>query len=138
MSTLRQIMQRLAESRSIKSTERRHQSADDSELLKCHVDEYQYKLETCTAAMLQYEWAWLREHIDALELCLTQPEMRQEIGGERHVYALLEESKEFQVVLEEMFRKRMVHPVNLSFPVSASEHAWEISQETVRRAWGID
>jgi len=65
MSTLREIMQRLAEAGSKKG---KGTSADFSELLKCHVDEYQSKLESCTPATLQYEWAWLNEHIQSLQL----------------------------------------------------------------------
>jgi len=135
MSTLREIMQRLAE---VDSKRTKGNQADFSELLKCRVDEYQSKLETCTPAMLQYEWAWLNEHIQALELCLSQPKMSHELGGSVHVEKLLEESKQFQIVLEEMFHTRMIHPSDKHKPINPGEHAWEVSQQNLREIWELD
>ena len=134
MSNLRQIMQRLAEAESKKG---KGTLADFSELLKCHVDEYQSKLESGTPAMLQYEWAWLNEHIQALELCLSQLTMSNEIGGLLHVEVLLEESKQFQFVLEDMFHTRMIHPSVQHHPVNPGEHAWELSHQGLRETWGL-
>jgi hypothetical protein len=135
MSTLRQIMQRLAEA---ESKQGKRGSADFSELIKCHVDEYQNKLDTCTPAMLQYEWAWLNEHIQALELCQSQPTMCHEVGGPFHVEMLLEESRQFQIVLEEMFHTRMIHPSAQHHPINPCEHAWEVSQQSLREMWGLE
>lgn len=135
MSTLREIMQRLAE---VDSKRTKGNQADFSELLKCHVDEYQSKLETCTPAMLQYEWTWLLEHIEALELCLAQPTMCHQLGGLTRVESLVEESKQFQIALEEMFHQRMIHPARSPHPVNPVEHAWEVSEDRIKQAWGIN
>jgi len=135
MSTLRQIMQRLAEA---ESKQGKGSLTDFSELLKCHVDEYQSKLESCTPAMLQYEWTWLNEHIQALELCLAQPAMCHEIGGITRVEVLVEESKQFRIALVEMFHQRMIHPARHPHPINPIEHAWELSENRIKQAWGIE
>lgn len=136
MSTLRKIMKRLAEGEHNKQNN--PSSVDFSEIVKCHVDEYQTKLESCTPAMLQYEWAWLKEHMEALELCLGQSTMCSELGGRLRVEMLLEESKQFQTILQEMFNKRMIHPSNQHRAVNPVEHAWEVSQKSLRDTWGFE
>lgn len=138
MSTLRDIMQKLVEAQANQSTFRGKLSGSFSELIKYHVDDYQGKLESCSKAMLQYEWAWLRDHIQTLELCIAHPEMSKELGGGLHTEAMLEECHQFRDVLEEMFHRRMLHPNNLSLPINSGEHAWELSQESIKKAWGID
>ncbi|MEY4353356.1 MAG: hypothetical protein RLZZ609_1597 [Cyanobacteriota bacterium] len=137
MSYLREIMQKLAEANPNRPIEGGRFRADDRELLKLHVDAYQTQLESCDLAMLQYEWAWWTEHIEALELCLTQPEMREQIGGSEQTERLLEESRECQNTLIDEMKKRMVHPSGHAHAIHPSEHAWQLSSETIKRDWGI-
>jgi hypothetical protein len=132
MSSLREIMQKLAQT---ESTKRR--SGDFSEIIKYHVDDYQGKLDECTPEMLRYEWAWISEHTEALELCLAQPAMSNEIGGFTRVELLLEESKQFKIALERAFHQRMIHPGRHHHPVNPLEHAWELSENKLKQAWGI-
>lgn len=101
------------------------------------MDEYQQNLERCSTEMLHYEWAWLNEHIEALELSLVQPEMCKELGGPGQAKNLLEENKEYQMLLQDYFRLRMIHPVSSRYPISPGEHAWELSNESIKEAWGI-
>lgn len=136
MSYLRDIMQKLAEASAIRN-ENATQQGKGLELLKLHVDAYQTKLESCSKAMLQYEWAWWREHIETLELCLTQPDMHEGIGGKEHVERLLEESRACLSTLTDVMKARMVNPAGHSYLIHPSEHAWELSQETMRREWKI-
>jgi hypothetical protein len=135
MSSLRHIMEKLKAAH-----EKRKESTVDafSELLKCHVDEYQAQLETCSPAMLNYEWTWLKEHIEALELCIAQPAMCEEIGGRLHAGVMLEESRQYQAALEEMFHKRMLHPSAHSRTVNLGEHAWEVSHPGMKEMWGLE
>ena len=39
--------------------------------------------------MLQYEWAWLEQHLATLELCGSRPEMLATAGGQARVKALV-------------------------------------------------
>jgi hypothetical protein len=88
--------------------------------------------------MLQYEWAWLAEHIASLELCLSQPEMLETAGGKIHVEQLLLESQHYHAVLDETMQTRGVEPARQPHAVATGEHAWEISQETIKRLWGVE
>lgn len=137
MSYLREIMQKLAEANPNRPAEGGRFRTDDRELLKLHVDAYQAQLEKCDLGMLQYEWAWWKEHIEALELCLTKPEMREEIGGSEQIERLLEESRECQKTLIDEMKKRMVNPSGHVHAIHPSEHAWELSLESLKRDWGI-
>ena len=67
MSHLRDIMQRLGARDS-----RPQGPAPDA---AAAVADYERQLEGCTPAMLHYEWSWLEQHLETLELCLTQPGM---------------------------------------------------------------
>lgn len=140
MSTLRDIMEQLSRERS--GTDSTGHSREDhgnlAEQIKYKVDAYQQKLEGCTPAMLQYEWAWLRQHIESLEFSVSNSSMCDEIGGRLCGEALLEESRQLAIVLDEEFKKRMLHPKNYSRPVEAGEHAWELSLESIRKEWQLD
>lgn len=136
MSTLRQIMQKLAEVSS-KQAPAATRQAEGGEVFKLHVDEYQTNLETCSKTMLQYEWAWWKEHIEALELSLILPEMHEQIGGKESVERLLAESRACQNALADAMNAKMVHPAGHSHQIHPSEHAWELSQESMRRDWQI-
>jgi hypothetical protein len=140
MSTLRDIMEQLARKRSGTNTtgHTREDPGNLAEQIKYKVDAYQAKLEECTPSMLQYEWAWLQQHIESLEHCVNNSSMCEEIGGQVRAEALLEESRQSAIVLDEEFKKRMLHPKNYSRPVEAGEHAWELSLESIRKEWGLD
>jgi hypothetical protein len=77
--------------------------------------------------MLQYEWTWLRQHIEPLQFSVSDSSMFDEIGGRLRGEALVEESWQFAIVLDEEFKKRMLNPKNHSRPVEAGEHAWNRS-----------
>jgi hypothetical protein len=140
MNHLRKIMQKLAQA----ETQAEYQkdlgkmSAASADILRLHVEEYQQRVADCSTAMLQYEWAWLAEHIASLELCLSQPEMLETAGGRLHVAQLLLENQHFQAVLYETMQTRGVEPARQPHAVAPGEHAWEISQETIKRLWGVE
>lgn len=138
MSNLRRIMQELAEVQSNGKSSVERPSPASTELLRLHVEEYQQRLDQCTAAMLQYEWAWLEEHIADLELCLSQPEMQHTLGGKTHVEQLLLESHACQAALKTTMLAQNVEPTRHSQAVVCGEHAWEIRQDSIKRLWGID
>ncbi|MCP9932086.1 hypothetical protein KBY82_14990 [Cyanobium sp. AMD-g] len=134
MSYLRQIMQRLHDrSTPLPAAER----AEAPGRLEEHLALYDARLEACSDAMLQYEAAWLEQHIETLELCGSQPTMLASAGGAERVEALLQESLCFRQRLERCLRQRGVEGGGLRAAVVASEHAWELSDTALRRAWGF-
>jgi hypothetical protein len=135
MSYLREIMQRL---RARHNDQEEVDPPQATSLLEAHLDHYRLQLQRCGSAMLQYEWAWMEEHINSLELCLTQPGMVSTAGGAARVQALLAESHRFQELLEDQFTTRGLIPSRHRAAVVATEHAWELSQEQTRRLWGIE
>lgn len=137
MSHLRNIMQKLAQVQPDGKRSAQSPPAGDTELLRLHVGEYQQRLVHCSAAMLQYEWAWLEEHIADLELCLTQPEMLHILGGKTHVEQLLLESHSCQAILQTTMLTRGVEPARHPQAVVGGEHAWEIRQDSVKQMWGL-
>ena len=100
MSNLRRIMQRLADSQSSQPTKANNPDSGSVVPSKIYIHEFQKKLGMCTDAMLQYEWAWLEEHAEDLELCLSHSEMTDTLGGTSQVERLLLEDKEYKVELE--------------------------------------
>ena len=92
----------------------------------------------CSPAMLRYEWAWLEEHIDALELCSSRPEMMPGAAGAARVRSLLEESLRFRDLLQERMAAASVDPALHRGTLVPTEHAWELSQPEIRRQWGIE
>jgi hypothetical protein len=141
MSYLRQIMQRLQQRRSGGSppppASAGSEGSDGPEGLRRHLEQYRQRLEQCSDPMLQYEWAWLEEHLAVLELAAGNPEMQATAGGEQRIRGLLEESRRFQELLEAAFRQRGLSPASHRGSVVASEHAWELSQPAIRRQWGF-
>jgi hypothetical protein len=134
VSYLREIMQRL---------NARHAAQDppaDAEPahLEAHLSDYRNRLLGCSPAMLQYERAWLEEHIATLELCCTDATMARSAGGVARVKTLLEESRRFQELLDARVSDLGLEPVRHRAAVVPSEHAWELSQPALRRQWGID
>jgi hypothetical protein len=135
VSYLREIMQRLNASR------REGVSAGAADppgpLLEAHLAHYNERLAACTPPMLQYEWAWLEEHIEGLELCGTQPEMAAAAGGSAHVQRLLAESLRFRAHLEGEMRRRGVRPALHRHTLVPGEHSWELTNPAIRARWGI-
>jgi hypothetical protein len=134
MSYLRQIMQRLHDRSTPMPTGER---AEAPGRLEEHLALYGSRLEGCSDAMLQYEAAWLEQHIETLELCGSQPTMLASAGGGERVEALLQESLRFRQLLEHCRRERGLDGTGVRAAVLASEHAWELSDPALRRAWGF-
>ncbi|MCT0206607.1 hypothetical protein [Synechococcus sp. CS-1332] len=134
MSYLRQIMQRLHDrSTPLPMAER----GEAQGRLDEHLALYGARLESCSDAMLQYEAAWLEQHIETLELCGSQPTMLASAGGAERVQALLQESLRFRERLELCRGQRGLEGDGVRAAVVASEHAWELSDPALRRAWGF-
>jgi hypothetical protein len=141
MSYLREIMQRFQASRSAQHPEdpqAQSRPPTDRHRLEQHLAWYGDRLLACSPAMLRYEWAWLEEHIDALELCSSRPEMVPGAGGGARVQSLLEESLRFRDLLQERMAAGSVDPALHRGTLVSTEHAWELSQPEIRRQWGID
>ncbi len=129
MSYLREIMQRL--------TSRRPAAMPDR-VQRLHVDDYLSRLQRCSEPMLQYEWAWLEEHIEALDLCRSQPGMAEAAGGAAHVASLLEESRRFRDLLGAEMDRRGVAAAVHRHTLVPTEHSWELTDAAIRARWGID
>jgi hypothetical protein len=134
MSYLRDIMQRLNAASAQQAAD---QGAGADPLLGLHSRHYAEQLRACSDAMLRYELAWLEQHREALELCRVQPEMLQVAGGERHLQRMLQETEQFEQLLEAEIASRGLSPDPHRHAVVANEHAWELSQAAIRQAWGI-
>lgn len=131
-------MQRLAQVHPDVHREGQTLSTGLAEIVRLHVEDYKRNLESCTAAMLQYEWAWLEEHISGLEFCLTQPEMLKIAGGKPHVEQLMLESRQSQAALQAMMAARTLEPLRPPKAVVTGDHAWEIRQDNIKRLWRMD
>lgn len=131
MSQLRDIMQRLGARRAEAAA-----SAAPPGRGTCETD-YARHLQNCTTAMLHYEWAWLEQHLETLELSLTQPSMLTTLGGEGKVRALLAEGDSWREALRSRLEARGESPGDRHGPVLASEHAWELTHPTLREHWGL-
>ncbi|MCP9785045.1 hypothetical protein [Cyanobium sp. N5-Cardenillas] len=134
MSYLRQIMQRLHDRSTPLPTAERGEAPGR---LEEHLALYGARLQACSDAMLQYEAAWLDQHIETLELCGSQPTMQASAGGAERVQALLQESLCFRQRLESCRRQRGLEGHGVRAAVVASEHAWELTDPALRRAWGF-
>jgi len=142
MSYLREIMQRFQAARSADQppeaeteTKAGNRTEAHRRRLEEHLAWYRDQLLACSPAMLRYEWAWLEEHIDALELCSSRPER---MPAAARVRSLLEESLRFRDLLQERMAAGSVDPALHRGTLVSSEHAWELSQPEIRRQWGID
>jgi hypothetical protein len=81
MSNLRRIMQKIADAQNHSQQIPSSMNGDSVQISEPHLQDYTSKIEQCSEGMLRYEWAWLEEHIEDLELCLVQPEMLKILGG---------------------------------------------------------
>jgi len=134
MSYLRQIMQRLHDRSSQRPPA---EPADPPARLEEHLRIYGERLAACSNAMLDYEQVWLEQHLETLELCAREPTMRQSAGGAERVELLLQESRRFRELLESRRRERGLATAGMRAAVMAGEHAWELSDPALRRAWGF-
>ncbi|MFM9104729.1 MAG: hypothetical protein ACKOPS_26845 [Cyanobium sp.] len=58
-----------------------------SPLLERYLADYDAQLAGCSPAMLQYEWAWIEQHLDTLTLARSTPAMLAAAGGPAHLAA---------------------------------------------------
>jgi hypothetical protein len=137
MSNLRRIMQQLADAQGHPQATEASENEYSVEIPDLHIQEYQSQLERCSKGMLQYEWAWLEEHMEDLKLCLVQTEMLKVLGGKAQVERLLLESKKCQDLLKFTMGERSLRPAFHSHAIISSEHAWEVSQDNVKKAWNF-
>ncbi len=137
MSYLREIMGRLRERAATAPAEASPLPAP-GEGTAAHLGAYRETLRGCGDAMLRYEWAWLADHLSSLRLSLGHEVMRQTLGGRGHVDQLLREADAFQAELAREMRDRRLKPSSRTAPLVPQEHAWELSDPAVRRAWGIE
>lgn len=139
MTHLREIMKKLAAEHPDRVSEGVVPSSSSPEDLRGFIQEsYRNKLTTCTPGMLQYELAWLCDRIEALELCVCQPEMFGEIGGLARAERMLADSRVEMSVLEEHLRERNIDALSHRHEVHPGEHAWEVTCHTLREKWGMD
>jgi hypothetical protein len=137
MNNLRRIMQKLAEGSTSKRESASPSPDESTKTLSLVVQNYATRLESCSEAMLQYEWAWLEEHIEDLKLSLCHPEMLKNLGGKNYVERLLVESKGCKHQLEKRMNLRKVQPASQIHTTVSGEHAWDVKQEQIRKAWGF-
>jgi AcrR family transcriptional regulator len=132
MSHLRDIMQRLAAAQPA-GTENPPPPSSLPQL-----DAYRLQLQQCSEAMLHYEWTWLHQHLDDLQLCNANSAMTQTAGGSQHVRQLILQAETCLAALAEECARRGVQPERQAHSLASAEHAWEVSNSTIRRAWGLD
>ncbi|MEX1322645.1 MAG: hypothetical protein AB1Z21_00450 [Synechococcaceae cyanobacterium] len=138
MSHLRDIMQKLGQRHAAGADTAAEIKPTGGAELEKHRRDYRQRLRGCTAAMLRYEWTWLHQHLEDLELCGTTPEMLRVTGGRQHLDLLLAEARAYLGELEEEFRGRGLVPAREALSVLSGEHAWDVSNETIRAQWGFD
>ena len=132
MSLLRDIMQRLGERNAPAALPAPTVDATGA------VADYERHLAACTPAMLHYEWSWLEQHLETLQLCLRQSAMLATLGGEERARALLAESEACRERLRRRLEALGEHPGERHGPVLAGEHAWELSHSGTRCHWGLE
>lgn len=130
MSYLREIMQKLAAAQP--------SAAPVLFPAASQLESYRQQLSRCNSAMLQYEWTWLHQHLEDLRLCADQPEMARAAGGSQHVHQLIEQGEACLQALAQEFSARQLRPERQAHSVATGEHAWQVSNATIRRQWGFD
>jgi hypothetical protein len=136
MSQLREIMQKLGRSRQLASSD--EQTSDAGVPFPEQLKDYQSQLERCSTPMLRYEWTWLQQHLEDLELCGNNPEMLNVAGGEAHLSRLILQARRCLELLGQTFEQRGLAPIRETRSVVSGEHAWEVSNSTIRDQWGFD
>lgn len=132
MSHLRDIMQRLAAGQQAGSP------APTAPSSLPQLETYRQHLRQCSAAMLQYEWTWLHQHLEDLELCSANSAMAQAAGGSQHVRQLILQAEACLQALADACEERGLQPERQAHSVSSGEHAWEVSNSSIRQAWSLD
>lgn len=142
MSHLRDIMQKLGQRHAAGGEAAAAPAVEitpaNSADLDHHRRDYRQRLSTCTPAMLRYEWTWLHQHLEDLELCSTTPEMLRVTGGRQHIELLLGEAHAYRQELEDEFRQRNLVPAREPHSVMSGEHAWDVRNPAIRAQWGFD
>jgi hypothetical protein len=106
--------------------------------LEQHRHHYRQQLMACTPAMLRYEWTWLHQHLEDLELCRSNPDMLRATGGRQHLELLLAEARAYLEELKAEFQERGVVPAREAHSVVSGEHAWDVRNAAIRAQWGFD
>ena len=132
MSHLREIMQNLAAAQPAASP------SPNAAMALPQVEAYARHLHQCNQAMLLYEWAWLQQHLEDLQLCQSNSAMAQAAGGSQHVNQLLLQAEGCLQALTTECQARDLQPQRLAHSVASGEHAWEVSNSAIRQAWGLD
>ncbi|MEO1002410.1 MAG: hypothetical protein AAFX65_04780 [Cyanobacteria bacterium J06638_7] len=138
MSHLRDIMQKLSQNRSGSVPAAAAIPAASSAELARHCQHYRRQLRAASPAMLSYEWTWLHQHLEDLELCGATPRMLEVTGGRRHVDQLLDETRAYLRELGQEADQRGLSLTRQALSVVSGEHAWEVSNATIRAQWGLD
>lgn len=133
MSYLREIMQKLGAGAEAAVQEGRGGAAWPA----LQAEAYRRRLQACNEPMLLYEWAWLEQHLQDLELCASNEAMLRAAGGQRHLDGLLAEARQCRAHLREQFAARDLSPRRLPHSLATGEHAWELSHPGIRAQWGI-
>lgn len=134
MSYLREIMQKLGAGAEAALQEGRGGATWPA----LQAADYRRQLEACSEPMLHYEWAWLEQHLQDLELCASNEAMLKVAGGQRHLDGLLAEARQCRQHLHDQFAALGLTPRRLPHSLAAAEHAWELSHAGLRAQWGID
>jgi len=133
MSYLREIMQQLGAGAEAAVQEGRGGAAWPA----LQAADYRRQLAACDEPMLLYEWAWLEQHLQDLQLCGSHAVMLKAAGGQRHLEGLVAEAQQCQQHLREVMAARGLSPRRLPHSLAAGEHAWELSHGGIRAQWGI-
>jgi hypothetical protein len=132
MSHLREIMQKLAAAQP---------TAGDNPSARMslpQLETYRQQLGQCSEAMLLYEWTWLHQHLEDLELCGANSAMAQAAGGGAHVQQMSLQAEACLQALAEECGQRGLQPERQAHSVATGEHAWEVSNGAIRHAWGLE
>ena len=132
MSLLRGIMQRLAANRSDAAAPIPAAAATSDQ------DSYRNRLRACSKPMLDYEWTWLQQSLDDLELCRHHTPMEEAAGGSQRVQQLRDQVCACLQEIEEECRERGLTPLRQPLSVAVGEHAWEVSNAAIRSSWGLN
>lgn len=136
MSHLRDIMQKLGQRHAAEAPPLITPAS--SAELEQHRRDYRRQLAACSPAMLRYEWTWLHQHLEDLELCRSTPEMLRVTGGSQHIDLLLGEARAYLAELEAEFKDRGLVPAREAHSVMSGEHAWDVTNPAIRAQWGLD
>jgi exonuclease VII large subunit len=132
MSHLRNIMQKLAAAHPAATP------APSAAMALPQVEVYSGQLQRCSQAMLLYEWSWLHQHLEDLQLCQSNRAMARAAGGSQHVNQLLLQTEGCLQALKAECQARNLQPQRQAHSVASGEHAWEVSNAAIRQAWGLD